>query len=209
MKNLLAALSATALIGFAPFALAASSTDLTVTGTITPSACTPLLSGNGEVQLGKISAKDLNPDPDRFTRLDKQYMKLTVTCNAATTFALDPTDNRAGTSADDPEAFGLGQTKKLQNIGEFWVDIDSVQADGQPAVAIMSRDKENPNWVVGPWIMAGRITSISAPGTPTPLPATEVAMDLVIAPFIAPTKNLDLTQDVTIDGSVTIDVMYL
>ncbi|WP_330220783.1 DUF1120 domain-containing protein [Pseudomonas frederiksbergensis] len=62
MKKCFAALSTTALISLAPYALAASSTDLTVTGTITPSACTPSLSGNGVVDYGKISARDLNQD---------------------------------------------------------------------------------------------------------------------------------------------------
>ncbi|WP_256590845.1 MULTISPECIES: DUF1120 domain-containing protein [unclassified Pseudomonas] len=61
MKKYLAALSATALIGVAPFAMAASSVDLTVTGTITPAACMPSISNGGAIDLGKISAKDLNP----------------------------------------------------------------------------------------------------------------------------------------------------
>ena len=60
IKKYFAALSATALIGVAPYALAASSTDLTVTGIITPNACTPTLSGGGIVDHGKFSAKDLN-----------------------------------------------------------------------------------------------------------------------------------------------------
>lgn len=63
MKNYFAALSATALISVAPFAVAASSTDLTVTGVITPQACTPSLSNGGIIDNGKISAKDLNLTP--------------------------------------------------------------------------------------------------------------------------------------------------
>ena len=209
MKNYLAALTASALICAAPFAVAASSTDLTVTGSITPSACMPLLSGGGHIELGKIPVKDLNPNPDRSTRLPKQSMQLTVTCNAATPFALDPTDNKSGTSYDDPFAFGLGLTDAGEKTGEFWVGIESAQADGQPAVTIMSFDKETPSWAIGNYIMTGTITSVSASGTPVPLAATEVAMELSIAPFIAPTNSLTLTDEVTIDGSVTIDVKYL
>ncbi|WP_392891126.1 DUF1120 domain-containing protein [Pseudomonas migulae] len=209
MKKYFAALSATALISFAPFALAASSTELTVTGFITPSACTPFLSGNGNIDLGKIPVKDLNPDPDRYTRLPTQAMQFTVKCDADTKFALDPTDNKAGTSFYDPSGFGLGLTDAGEKVGEFWVSIESAQADAQPAVAIMSYDKEEPNWQAGGWIMTGAITSVSASGTPAPLAATEVVMDLDIAPFIAPTNSLTLTDEVTIDGSVTIDVMYL
>ncbi|VVN43570.1 Protein GltF [Pseudomonas fluorescens] len=208
MKNYLAALTATALIAVAPFALAASSTELTVTGSITPSACMPMLSGGGNIDLGKIPVKDLNPDPDRKTRLDKQSIGLTVTCDAATQFALDPTDNKAGT-ATDAYGFGLGLTDAGEKVGEFWVSIDSALADGQPAVAILSLDKETPSWQLGESIMIGAISSVSAAGTLTPLAATEVAMDLVIEPYIAPTNSLTLTDEVTIDGSVTIDVMYL
>ncbi|MFE4459165.1 DUF1120 domain-containing protein [Nocardia tengchongensis] len=53
----------------------ASSVDLTVTGIITPSACTPTLTNGGIVDYGKTSAR---------------YSQLTVTCDAATLMALDP-----------------------------------------------------------------------------------------------------------------------
>ena len=94
IKKYFAALSATALIGVAPYALAASSTDLTVTGIITPSACTPTLSGGGIVDHGKFSAKDLN-QTSKLT--PSQTLKLSVNCERQlTVFALTRIDNRAG-----------------------------------------------------------------------------------------------------------------
>jgi type 1 fimbria pilin len=50
------------LLASAGNAIAASSVDLTVKGSITPSACTPLLSSGGVADFGKISVKDLRPD---------------------------------------------------------------------------------------------------------------------------------------------------
>lgn len=208
MKKYLAALSTTALMSFAPFALAASSTDLTVTGFITPSACTPSLAGGGVVDLGKIPVKDLNPDPDSSTRLSPQSLQLTVACNSATLLAFDPTDNKSGTEYRTG-AFGLGLTNTGEKVGHFWVVIDSAQADGQPVNSITSIDNGE-NWTAGDVIITGAITSISAYGTdPLPITATNVLVGLDIQPHIAPTNSLTLTDEVTIDGSITIDVKYL
>ncbi|PNA52870.1 hypothetical protein C1Y14_34105, partial [Pseudomonas sp. MPR-R5B] len=61
MKKPLAALATLVMLATSGAAVAASSVDLTVTGLITPTACTPSLSANGVVDHGKISAKDLSP----------------------------------------------------------------------------------------------------------------------------------------------------
>lgn len=208
MKKYLAALSTTALMSFAPFALAASSTDLTVTGFITPSACTPGLSGGGNIDLGKIPVKDLNPDPDRFTRLEPQPIQFSMTCNSPTFFALDPIDNKAGTSWREPDGFGLGLTDAGEQVGHFWIYALNPQADGQPVATTVSTDG-GANWANGEWIGKGYLTSVSALGNPLPLAATNVAWVFEIIPIIAPKNSLTLTDQVTIDGSVTIDVKYL
>ncbi|WP_392891128.1 DUF1120 domain-containing protein [Pseudomonas migulae] len=96
MKSYLAALTTTALISLAPFALAASSTELTVTGFITPSSCTPSLSDSGIVHYGKISAKDLNQNTA--TPLEDRTVTLSVNCDAPTAMALLGIDNRIGSS---------------------------------------------------------------------------------------------------------------
>ena len=59
------------LIACAPMAFAASSADLSVTGLITPSACTPSLSDGGIVDHGKLTVKDLkrtSPQPWKTAR---------------------------------------------------------------------------------------------------------------------------------------------
>lgn len=205
MKKLLATLSTLALISMPPKALAASSTELTVTGTITPSACTPGLSGGGLVDLGKISAKDLRQD--RWTEISKDPMQLTVACDAATLFALDAIDNRAGTTFDEG-AFGMGLTDAGEKLGAYWVRIDTIQADGQPARAITSING-GVNWVFTDYIVEEFPTAVSTSGTPLPIPASNVSMDLEIRSLIARADSLTLTNEVTIDGSATIEVKYL
>jgi type 1 fimbria pilin len=207
MKNYLAALTATALLSVAPFALAASSTELTVTGFITPSACMPSFSGDGKVDLGKIPVKDLNPNPNQFTRLPKQPIQFTVTCDAATFFALDGLDNQDGTALWE-DTYGLGRTDAGETLGGFYVNALTVLADGQPTNVILKKYGEE-DWFFNNKIYKGYLTAVSAPGIALPIAATNVAMDLEIEPFIAATNNLTLTDEVLIDGSVTIEVKYL
>lgn len=97
-------------------AVAASSIDLAVKGTITPSACTPTLANGGVVDYGKISAKDLKVDSH--TRLPSQKLQMTVDCEAATLFALAAKDNREGTESSlDYYNFGLGLINGSEKLG--------------------------------------------------------------------------------------------
>ncbi|WP_122558265.1 fimbrial protein, partial [Pseudomonas viridiflava] len=58
MKKLF--ISATVVASLLPVFALAESTSLTVSGTIIPTACTPNFAGGSLVDLGKISAADLN-----------------------------------------------------------------------------------------------------------------------------------------------------
>lgn len=95
-------------------AFAASSTDLTVTGIITPTACTPALSNNGTVDFGKRSAKDLNQTRTFCT----ESSKLNVVCDGETTFALELADNRS-TSTISPYLYGLGRNQRQREAGRL------------------------------------------------------------------------------------------
>lgn len=66
----------------APPAFAASTSDLSVKGSITPSACEPLISGGGVVDFGKMSVGSLNAD--QFTALPNQSLHLSVRCEGST-----------------------------------------------------------------------------------------------------------------------------
>ncbi|WP_448109216.1 DUF1120 domain-containing protein [Pseudomonas azerbaijanoccidentalis] len=205
MKKYIAALSTTALISVTPHALA-SSTDLTVTGTITPVACTPSLSNGGIVDNGKISAKDLNPTRD--TLVGKHPLQLTATCDAPLLFALNPIDNQAGTSSS-LTWFGLGLTDAGEKLGWVRIDVTNTIADGVAAHAIDSEDDGKTwsrTWVSSP----GYLLSVgSATDTSTPIATQVLTMDFEVQTNIARAESLTLTDEVALNGSVTFEMKYL
>ena len=201
------ALFATLLITGTSTAFAASSVDLTVRGLITPSACEPTLSGGGNVEIGKISAKDLKVDA--LTRLADQALQLTVTCDAATLMAIEPKDNRAGSASEvDDAAFGLGLVNGNEKLGFFAMAVESAVADGADVGPIASRDG-GLTWTRLMFLINNGITSVANSTTVAPVPVQSLVADLTITPYIAPASSLTLTEEVPIDGSTTLTVKYL
>ncbi|WP_347904291.1 DUF1120 domain-containing protein [Pseudomonas purpurea] len=206
MKKYFAALTTTALISAAPFALAASSTDLTVKGIITPEACTPNLSNGGIVDNGKISSKDLkqtNP-----TLIGKHTLTLTVKCDAAIPFALHSIDNRNGSAAYSSR-YGLGLINGTQKLGGYSLILSNLIADGAPAQPIASYDGETNwfgenNWDPDLYMSVGAVG-----GDSQPIAVQDLTLDLLVETLIARADGLDLTNEVNIDGSATLELKYL
>jgi type 1 fimbria pilin len=199
-------LAATLLIGSAS-AFAASSVDLTVKGMITPSACTPALSNSGSVDYGKISARDLNVD--QVTPLTEQTVQLTVTCDAATLMALDADDNRPGSNyGGDITEFGLGLINGTQKLGAMTLSLNTPVADGVAGRPITSVDG-GVTWVVARNLTPDNLISVADTAVDAPIPVQVLTSDLTVSPKIAPASQLTLTNEVAIDGSVTVTVRYL
>jgi hypothetical protein len=208
MKRTLNTLLGAMLLAGSASAFAASSVDLTVTGVITPSACTPGLSNGGVVDYGKISAKDLNPD--KSTMLAGKTVHFSLTCDAATLAAIEAKDNRDGSSfiSNKPEYFGLGLINGNEKLGAMNLWLGTPVADGVKAKAIYSRDGGS-TWDMNQDLATNNITSVAASGTLTPIPFQTWISELNIISLIAPTNQLTLTNEVAIDGSVTLTVRYL
>lgn len=205
----LSVLTAALLLASASSAFAASSTDLTVKGTITPVACTPTLSGSGIVDHGTISAKDLKPD--YFTYLPYVTLQMAVNCDAPIRYALSPIDNRAGTGTAG-NYFGLGLTSSSEKLGYFRVVPQRVMADNVSARAILSTDGGQT------WLTEGsqqfwatnNIWGVAAMGdTSTPVAIKDLTLDLDVRTGIAPAKSLTLTDEVQLDGFATLEIKYL
>ncbi len=208
MKYLTRLVLATLMGSAAGNALAASSVDMTVKGLITPSACTPALSKGGAVELGKVSAKDLKLD--EATWLPDQFLALSVTCDAPTLMALEPLDNREG-SAFDPtnlEKFGLGLNNGVEKIGDIELYPMTPLADGVAVQSIQSGDK-GATWLIWRKLNRGYFYSVSADTNPVPLALKDYSADLRVSARIAPANQLTLNNEVTIDGSVTLQLIYL
>jgi hypothetical protein len=209
MNKHLSLLTAALLLTGTSSAFATSSTDLTVKGLITPNACTPVLAGGGIADHGKFSAKDLHPD--KHTYLPEIIMPMTVSCDAATSFAINPIDNRAGTGTA-ANYFGLGLINTNEKLGHFRVIPRNVMADATHAQAILSTDGGETWLKEGSTAFWGvnNIWSVGAMGADiAPIAMKDLSLELRVRTGIAPTNSLTLTDEVTLDGSATLQIKYL
>lgn len=197
------------LLALSSSAFAASSVDLTVKGLITPSACAPSLSSGGIVDHGKIAAKDLKLDS--WTVLEKHHLQLAITCDAPTLLALKGIDN-IGEAHDPRNSYGLGLVSG-KKLGNFVLVLSNPMADGAAASLIESSDN-GLTWGAsfpGDIWPASNLASFgdSSTGKWAPTPVQQVMADLMVETMIAPTAGMDLTTEVPINGSATLEVMYL
>lgn len=209
MKDLLAALAGALLIAHGTHALAASSTDLSLKGSITPSACTTGLSNNGLVDYGKISFHDLNETG--VTELPETFFKLVVNCEGRSLFALHTYDNRMlmqGVGA----SFVLGRISPTNWIGTYFLTMHNIQPDDPSAYSIYSTDKGS-TWIFNPEGYVPAYTMIAfgnnSSGTRAPIPLKSVSLDLLVEPFIFPKNQIPAGATVALDGSATLELLYL
>lgn len=207
MKKSLPLLTAALLMTATSSAFAASSTDLTVTGKITPTACTPTLDKGGIVDYGKKSAKDLNPTTH--TWFDRETIQLAVDCTADAQFAIKAIDNRKGTGTF---GFGLGFINGTQKLGSYELSLRNPV--GNIPVTPLYSVNNGTTWAehhdgdgITPDILIsfGNRTS----GTWTPDFLKTVTVDLDVRAAIAPANGLDLSDEVTLDGSATLQIEYI
>ncbi|SDX61367.1 DUF1120 domain-containing protein [Pseudomonas salomonii] len=209
MKTCLSLLSSALLLAISSSAFAASSVDLTVKGLITPSACAPSLSNGGVIDHGKVAAKDLKLDT--WTLLGNHRLEMAITCDAPTLLALEGIDNQ-GSAYDSSNAYGLGLVSG-KKLGGYTLALDNPMADGAVISVIKSRDN-GLSWLEifpGDVWPAADLASFGdrSTGSWAPTPVQQVTAGLLVQTLIAPTAGMDLTTEVPIYGSATIEVKYL
>ncbi len=206
MVSPLATLTATLLlIGAGPL-MAASSQDLSVKGTITPSACAPVVSGGGTVDFGKVSVKDLNTDT--YTDLPRETLLLSVRCEGPTFFTLNTIDNRAGTTANHFSWHGLGMTPNDEKIGDAGLGLYMPVADGVSVRTITSRDG-GVTWMPSVMLSHTVLTAVTDNDGLAPIAVQVLDAEIRLITHIAPASSLTLTDEVPIDGHATVQVNYL
>lgn len=205
MRNSLTLLSTALLLNLFSTAYAASAIDLSVKGLITPSACSPILSGGGVIDHGKLSAGDLNQGNP--TYLPKHTVQMNVSCEAQTLFGLKAIDNR--TASGSSSSFGLGFVNGDKKLGWFYLYFNNPVMDGATARSIVSYDN-GITWRPEDMFEPGPLFAISTPAdTSLPIAGRELAVELEIATGIYDAAGMDLSQEVPLDGSATIEVKYL
>ena len=200
------------LLAMAFNAIGASRVDLAVHGAITPSACTPSLSAGGVIDYGKIAAKDLAADSS--TWLPDVTLKLQVNCTAPVLFALRGTDNRTGTAhKDDGYGYGMGLINGDEKVGTYLMTLRSPVSDTAQVIPLISTNNGEFWWGFpqGAWLTWHTLTAFgnSDSGVPAPLALASVTAELLIEASIAPASGLTLDREVPLDGSATIEVLYL
>ncbi len=194
------------LLLFTPAVFAASNTDLTVKGSITPSACAPLISGGGVVDFGKMSAKSLNAE--QHTVLPNQNMQLSVRCEGPTFFTLNTIDNRAGSSANHDHWHGLGMTPNDEKIGGSTFHLYTPVADGAAARIITSSDG-GVTWAPTNQLNHIWLTAVASSNGLVPIAVRDFDAQIRLYTHVAPADRLTLLDEVPIDGHATVQLKYL
>lgn len=188
-------------------AQAASGIDLNVTGLVTPSACEPSLSNGGLYDLGKIAASELKLDTP--TALPPHSLQLAINCEASTLLALEPRDNRLGSSyaGDQSFKFGLGLINGVTRLGSMTLSVNSVVADGVQMHPIGSSGPAS--WAPVRLLSPHFLTAFTPTQVLVPAPIKLLTASLSIEPSIAPANTLPLAEEIPIDGSMTLTMKYL
>ncbi|MBO0491808.1 DUF1120 domain-containing protein [Pseudomonas sp. Marseille-Q1929] len=214
MKKLFNVMAVAIALGVVGHATAASNVDLSVKGSITPSACMPVIGNGGVVEHGKISFQDLQPNGE--TVLPSVIMPLTINCAASTLFAINSTDNRNGSSSEwtgGSSGFGLGFVNGDLKVGFYLLKMNNSKADGVPQAVIESADgktwfdaqDDNQMWQPK-WMRAFKDATA---GAISPMPVQVMTTDIVVSTTITSKVQLPATQEIPIDGSATLDIVYL
>jgi len=194
----------------------AAAVDLNVNATITPASCVPSLSDNGQVDFGKIAQQDLNLTTG--TRLPLKSLGLTVTCNGPVRYALRMRDNRDGTAYVNSEIYyGLGLDNSANKIGVYSVTFDPTLTVVDAVAEVYGTESttgglawrtanRNPIDVGAKSLLGFTDTAGSTAG---PMAIQNLTSTLSLETVINAKQNLDLSTDILMDGSATLEVVYL
>ena len=191
--------------------------EMTLRAHFAPVACQPALSDQGVVDYGTLFAKNLNPTTE--TPLPIRTLRLSVTCDAQTRFALRMHDNRDGsaTGGTDETAYGLDLDASHNKIGRFYLTIDPAEFSADTLRTLYRTDStsngaawSNSSARQIPMAANSYMGFTDKSGLSTgPVAIQTLAGTVRIKTYLAPMQSLDLRQVVHINGSGTIEIIYL
>jgi len=192
-------------------AAAAETAHLAITGTISTSACTPMLT-IPIIALGEVEYDSLSIDGSPLL-LPRQSTSLVIACPTPTLIAWSVIDNREGTAGPGGrDDYGLGLAES-QMLGWYDILLSGSEVDGSPGSVIVR--------VLGPesgWASMAQSAqavkhleySVAATSQPTtPIAGSLVEYQLNIDVRLQSKAYLTLTADAELDGSATFSLIYL
>ena len=187
----------------------------------TPGACTPRLAP-AVLDMGTMSAGSLRADAA--TALPRRSVQLQVNCSGPTLLAVKLLDNRADRDAGNASwAAGVLPASRFAltrreggTVGLYALSFGAVMADGQ-LVRVLRGEGESANeWsalddgaALQRFDAHASVYAFSPPGRIAPMALTEMNAPLNVDVQLAPSSLLDTTTEVLIDGSVTLEMVYL
>lgn len=199
---------------------AAGMVPMEVVATLTPAACTPMLSGGGVADYGLMNANILRQG--QVTALPAMSMSFSVNCDAAAKFSIKVIDNRSaslvpgivaagsgdGTLGDDYN-FGLGSASG-RNVGGYLIRfMPNTYTGDYQAVKLMSSPDGNTWNDAGNGVASKRLQFSWGAGNGSVDAYKAVSGRLSVQPYVNKAENLPLSQDIPLDGSATLELHYL
>ncbi|MGR7464188.1 DUF1120 domain-containing protein [Klebsiella aerogenes] len=226
MKKSFRALTGFACILIACIAMAAGTADMSVGGTILTGSCTPTLDKD-IFDLGVIGTPELKNSSNQLTPL---FGTLSINCTTPLVVAWNVVDNRHNTipssltvlstltqsDVSDPSYIsGLGVTAEGQKIGGYIITMtDHVVSDGMESDGVMNID--DPTDINGYVYIKGSRLSVDGKGGDsvskfgvTPSAFMSASYLFVINTAVVSASTLNLSDDTIVDGSTTINLVYL
>lgn len=215
MKNLIA-FTAFAAFLFSGSAIAGPTTELKVAGVVKPPACQPTFAGDGVVDFGTIPAASLTPG--QYKKLPHRTIPFAISCDAPLKVALKISDNRAssavpaaaGTNTNFTYGLGMVAGKKVGGYS-LGISAHTVTADGA-AVRLLYSVDGNQTWassVGSGQIGKDRTLAWTALNGRAPSAFKSIVGAVWVWVGLEKPENLPLAQDVPLDGSATLEVLYL
>ncbi|NCE90207.1 DUF1120 domain-containing protein [Pseudomonas sp. L13] len=209
-------LSSLLLLACAPSALAASTVDLSVHGLIVPAACLPQLSSGGLIDYGKIAQQDLNQETA--TRLPVKTLNVGIVCNGPVRYALRMRDNRDGSAMVNSEIYyGLGFDASGNRLGVYSMTFDPRQLQASNIAQVYGTESttgglawrtSNLNPIdIGSRSYLGFTAVEGSVSGPTAIGI--LGGNVTVQTVINARQNLDLSVETALDGSATLEVVYL
>ncbi|WP_163280799.1 DUF1120 domain-containing protein [Enterobacter cloacae] len=211
---------------------AADSFNINVTGVISPAACEATITGGETIDYGTIPASTLNADA--VTLLPAKQTAFTITCDAPAKLGFRTVDNRVASKMTSADIImtdvgiswslrvmnGLGMDSKGNSIGGWATLLTQITADTVSDPDVIHSIDNGTSWVVEnnvggggiraiPLLTTNKIYTISTKAMKTPAAFTTLTGMLDVQPAISPASTLDLSQPVTLDGSLTVEMVYL
>lgn len=211
-------------------AMAADSFSINVTGKIVPAACEVTIGGGGNFDYGVIDKKSIAGSTNKI--LPVKSAGLTIACPAPTKLGLRGTDNRNGTQMVPnvavqlfpgalfgtyswQNAFGLGLDPSGNPVGLWTPHLASLSTESEPTVKHIQRrppgnwSDSSPEFTFFNGNYTDVIHSVSRPDETSPLAFTTLQATLEVRAAINRPHNLDLSRPVALDGSMTVELVYL